>query len=180
MGAETQQDLELIEIDIEAASAVAANVIDNSKLIYRSPNGSRIDRNTWLAHLSDLNNGTKQTVIVHNGYDVTINKIYVGNIDKLYITNIECSEDLTKWIGYYHAFAGNTSAENDYNRLVVSVGLNEDVSDETVISPTNGGVALFFDFRYNLYIVNLLTASEAWKYPTRAMAQAKFDELTAV
>lgn len=177
MGQESQEELDEYVSELEPNDI--PNTVDNASLVYRSPRGTRIDRETWLNHLADTNNGSKSTTIIYNDYDIQIIKRYVGNMDKLFIVEVICSEDVTKYVGYKRSFMGATSSENEYNRIVASVTLGEDITDITVISPVNGGVALFYDARYGVYIVNLLSRVEAWKYPSRAMAESKFAELTA-
>lgn len=175
MAQESQEELDNQLSEMESLDVV--NTIDNASLVYRSPRGTRIDREAWLNYLSDVNNGTKTTTVPYNGYDIQISKRYIGNMDKLYTIEVECSEDVTKYVGYRKSSIGAVSSENEYNRIIESVTLGEDITDKTVISPNNGGVALFYDARYGVYIVNLLSQVEAWKYPTRAMAEAKFATL---
>lgn len=146
-------------------------------LNYRAPNGDAIDFDAWRVHLLDHdNNNFKSTNITYLGYEIRVSKNYIGNAQKVYSVMVECSEDVTKYANYSIPHQGNSSAENDYQRIITAINNDSDIFEQTQFSPL-GDIALFFDPRYNVHVVNVLTAPEAYTYNTREEAQTKFNEL---
>lgn len=144
---------------------------------YRKPNGDVTDFNGWRTHLLDHeNNNSKSTSITYLGYEIRVSKNYVGNAQKIYSVMVECSEDVTKYANYNIPHQGNSSAENDYQRIITAINNGTDIFEQTQFS-TLGDIALFFDPRYNVHVVNVLTAPEAYTYDTREEAQIKFNTL---